>query len=144
MKLLTKECFFLYSRFSKNNIKVEKIFANNIPEVIADSSQMHQIVVNLVVNSVQAMPDGGTLKIITGFEKDKIFFKVVDNGIGMTETIKKQIFIPFFTTKGITKGTGLGLPVVHGIVKSHNGEIVVESKKNKGTTVTIYLPTGGE
>ena len=98
------------------------------------------MLVNLVVNAIQAMPNGGKLIIKTVASNEHISLIVEDTGIGMSDEILKQIFIPFFTTKDITEGTGLGLPVVHGIVSSHGGSIKVESKVNVGSKFEVILP----
>jgi signal transduction histidine kinase len=83
------------------------------------------------------MPGGGCLRVETKFENNAISLVVEDNGIGMSEEIQKKIFLPFFTTKKITQGTGLGLSVVHGIVTSHKGTISVQSEEGRGTRFTV-------
>ena len=100
---------------------------------------MHQVLVNLVVNAMQAMPQGGTITIETRLEKEFIRVMVKDTGIGMTEKIIKHIFIPF-TTKEVGEGTGLGLSVVHGIVTAHGGKIEVESAPGRGATFKVTIP----
>ena len=106
----------------------------------ADPSQLTQVLVNLVVNSVQSMPEGGSLHIKTIHSGDKVFLILEDSGHGMTEEVMEQIFNPFFTTKDIGQGTGLGLSVVHGIITSHKGTISVESEVGKGSRFEISLP----
>jgi len=101
---------------------------------------MTQVLVNIVVNAIQAMPDGGKLTIRTNASARFISFKVEDTGVGMSEKVMRQIFLPFFTTKDVGQGTGLGLPVVHGIVTSHSGSINVDSKVGQGTKFEIQLP----
>jgi len=115
-------------------------FSSNIPEIDADGSQLKQVFVNLIVNALQAMPDGGCLRINTRGESRKVSVVVEDTGVGMEQEILDKIFTPFFTTKEIGLGTGLGLPVSHGIIASHQGTIRVESKAGKGTVCTIELP----
>ena len=139
-QLIENGLYFLMSRCEKNGIKVTRIFSDTIKEIVADSSQLYQVLVNLVVNAIQAMPNGGELTIITTTSNQFVSFSVEDTGIGMNNEVLKQIFIPFFTTKDISEGTGLGLPVVHGIVSSHGGSIKVESKVNKGTKFKVILP----
>ena len=112
---------------------------DDLPETIADASQIHQAMVNLIVNAMQAMPEGGTLHIATNRQDDHITILVKDTGIGMDEEIKQRIFVPFYTTKNEQQGTGLGLPVVHGIITAHNGSILVESEPGFGTSFTISL-----
>jgi signal transduction histidine kinase len=127
-------------RFEKEGIACTKIFSGNLPAISADPGQLTQVLVNLVANAIHAMPEGGTLTIMTGSDVDAVFFTVADTGTGMTEEVLNRIFVPFFTTKGDAQGTGLGLPVVHGIVTSHGGTINVESSPGKGSRFTIRLP----
>ncbi len=139
-QLVENGLYFLESRCQKNGIEVIHSFSDDIKEIVADSSQLYQVLVNLVVNAIQAMPNGGKLIIKTVASNEHISLIVEDTGIGMSDEILKQIFIPFFTTKDITEGTGLGLPVVHGIVSSHGGSIKVESKVNVGSKFEVILP----
>jgi PAS domain S-box-containing protein len=120
-----------------------------VPETFGDPDQMHQVVVNLVTNAVQAVGNGlGTVKISlaaviqSGVEENQIIrLEVRDTGCGMDEATMGRIFEPFYTTKGVGEGTGLGLSMVHGIVTSHGGTIHVESEPGKGSCFTIELPT---
>jgi signal transduction histidine kinase len=130
----------LESRFTTEGIKIEYSLSEDLPEITADPGQLHQVFVNLFVNALHAMPRGGILKIKTIKKDDIIHLRIEDTGIGMSEEIQKQIFLPFFTTKEVGQGTGLGLSVVHGIVTSHGGSIKVESKLGKGTSFEILLP----
>ncbi|MCF7869459.1 MAG: hypothetical protein K9N09_12270 [Candidatus Cloacimonetes bacterium] len=139
-QLIENGLYFLMSRCEKNGIKVTREFSKDIREIVADSSQLYQVLVNLVVNAIHAMPDGGEIKISTSGSSNKVSFSVEDNGVGMSDETLKQIFIPFFTTKDITEGTGLGLAVVHGIVSSHGGSIKVDSKQNEGSKFEVVLP----
>ncbi|MDO9578631.1 MAG: ATP-binding protein [Candidatus Cloacimonadales bacterium] len=132
--------FFLESRCRKNMIKVKIDLAKDIPDIIADSSQIHQVLINLVVNALQAMPDGGEIILKTGFDAENVFLECSDTGIGMNKEVLSQIFNPFFTTKKVNEGTGLGLSVVHGIIYSHNGSIKVKSKPNEGSKFMITFP----
>jgi signal transduction histidine kinase len=143
-QLIENGLYFLMARCEKNGIEVSRIFSDDIKEIVADSSQMYQVLVNLVVNAIQAMPNGGKLTIMTMSSKQYVSFSVGDTGIGMSDEVLKQIFIPFFTTKDISEGTGLGLPVVHGIVNSHGGSIKVESKINVGSVFEVVLPVQTE
>ena len=131
---------FLESRCSKAGITLIKELRADLPEITADKNQLNQILVNLVVNAIQAMPDGGTIKIKTDRLDGGVILAVSDTGTGIDQSIQDKIFMPFFTTKDINEGTGLGLAVVHGIVASHGGTIKVDSTGEKGTTFEIYLP----
>ena len=132
--------YFLESRCSKSGVKIIRRLSEELPEITADPSQLNQVLVNLVVNAIQAMPTGGTLTITTCVCNNQVAFCIEDTGIGMGEDVLTQIFIPFFTTKDINEGTGLGLPVVHGIINSHGGAITVESVPGKGSRFEIQLP----
>lgn len=112
--------------------------------VDADPARLQQVVVNLIVNAVQAMPTGGTLKIQTSSKKNQAVLVVEDSGVGMDDRVRERIFVPFFTTKEVNEGTGLGLAVVHGIVTAHGGSIRVESKPGTGTRFEVCLPQSGQ
>lgn len=139
-RIIEESLYFLESRCTKEGIKVVRSLSKSLPEVTADLSQLTQVFVNIVVNAIQAMPDGGELKIKTKATNEHVSLIVQDTGVGMSENIKKKIFLPFFTTKGVGQGTGLGLAVVHGIVSSHGGSINVESRVGEGTKFEIQLP----
>ncbi|MBW1822910.1 MAG: PAS domain S-box protein [Deltaproteobacteria bacterium] len=110
---------FIEPRFAKNNVKFIQDLAPNLPEITADPSQLRQVLVNLVVNAYQAMPNGGILTIKTLSEVDNVIIVVLDTGVGMDQETLGQIFLPFFTTKDVDQGTGLGLSVAHGIITAH-------------------------
>ncbi len=132
--------FFLEGRCAKAGIEVVREPAPNLPGIIADPAQLKQILVNLIVNAIQAMPDGGTLTVSTQIGDASVLLIVQDTGAGMNEETLEKIFLPFFTTKDVDEGTGLGLAVVHGIVTSHGGSIDVESQPGHGTRFEIRLP----
>ncbi len=109
--------------------------------VEADSAQLEQVLINLVENASEAMPDGGSLTVRTGSGGDsKVWLEVADTGSGIATEHLGRIFEPFFSTKGTEKGSGLGLSVVHGIVHGHGGEIFVESAVGRGATFRVVLP----
>ncbi|MCP4246540.1 MAG: PAS domain S-box protein, partial [bacterium] len=123
--------------------------------VLADATQLHQILMNLAVNSRDAMPDGGTLRVVLEAGEDaaarstganeaapdrKVSFFVADTGVGMPEEVRSRIFEPFYTTKQRGRGTGLGMSLIHGIVSNHGGAIEVESRVGSGTKVSVSLP----
>jgi len=124
----------------ESNIKVETYFDEGIPEVMASTNQMRQVMLNLFKNAREAMPKGGTLTVRTNREDNKVLIHIQDTGVGIEGEIRGKIFEAFFTTKQKVKGVGLGLSVCYGIVKDHGGEIKVESEVSKGTTFTIHLP----
>jgi len=139
-QIVEEGLYFLESRCAKEGIKVVCSLSENLPEVTADPAQLTQVLVNLVVNSIQAMPKGGKLTIQTKASNDSVLLIIKDTGIGMSENVMNKIFLPFYTTKDVGRGTGLGLAVVHGIVTSHEGSIQVDSKEGHGTRFEIQLP----
>ena len=142
-------------RLIGEDISMHPDFADDLWRIRADENQIEQVITNLVVNARDAMPEGGQLTICTqnitiGEEKSKItpninpgeyvLLSVEDTGKGIEKDIKDKIFDPFFTTKNRSQGTGMGLSVVHGIIKKHNGVINVYSEPGQGTIFRIYFP----
>jgi two-component system cell cycle sensor histidine kinase/response regulator CckA len=139
---------------TKKDIAVHRELADNLHVVQADQGQIEQVLWNLYVNAADAMSAGGELflktrNVTSRNMKNKsynvkpgnyVLVTVRDTGIGMNRKTKEHIFEPFFSTKGLAKGTGLGLASVYGMIKAHGGYIDVESKKGRGTTFNIYLP----
>jgi signal transduction histidine kinase len=124
---------------------VEKRLEPDLPRIQADSPQLEQVLVNLYLNAIDAMPDGGKLMVEAKIlEPDggtsMAVITVADTGFGIAETDLPKIFQPFFTAKK-RRGMGLGLPICQRIVKNHGGRIEVESDQGKGTTFKIYLPS---
>jgi two-component system, cell cycle sensor histidine kinase and response regulator CckA len=150
-----KETKRLLSRLLTEDIALHTSFTVDDTIVMADKTQIDQILFNLVTNARDAMPKGGALTIETdtveiggefirthGFAEPGryVMIKISDTGTGMDEATLENIFEPFFTTKEVGKGTGLGLATVYGIVKQHGGNITVESRPDHGTAFRIYLP----
>jgi PAS domain S-box-containing protein len=127
-------------RMPHNRITVEKVIEGNLPSIHADRDQLVQVLINLVTNSLHAMPEGGRLRLSLDRENKYVRLGISDTGHGMPEEVRSKIFEPFFTTKDFGKGTGLGLTVVKGIIEEHGGTIAVESVVDKGTTFWIRLP----
>lgn len=148
----------MLNRTLPKNVAIELDLATDLKKVKADADQLQQVIVNLAMNSVQAMPNGGTLSIKTRNcnthtssvgspdrgGADSVCLTVADTGHGMDKPTMDRIYEPFFTTRGVGKGTGLGLSVVFGIVKEHLGDISCESQVAQGTTFHIRLPVVGE
>jgi two-component system NtrC family sensor kinase len=141
-KLIQQGLTFLESRCVSEGIKIKCNLCPHLPEIDADPAQISQVFVCLIVNAIQAMPEGGTISIRTRRERDKVSFIIEDTGIGMKEEVLQKIFTPFFTTKEVGIGTGLGLPVVHGIITAHGGSIKIDSQVGVGTQCRIKLPAG--
>jgi len=129
-------------RLKFQKIKIQKSFDEQLPPVMADGNQIQQVILNLVNNSVDALPHGGNLFIETRKNNVENSVEIVfeDNGDGISEEDQKNIFEPFFTTKEQGKGTGLGLSICKNIISNHNGNMLVKSSVNKGTQFTISLP----
>ncbi len=142
-KMAEEALFFFEARCAKGGIEVVHSFAENLPDVMGDPAQLQQSMVNLAVNAIQAMSTGGRLTITTYSQDDTVALIIEDTGMGMNDEEIEQAFLPFFTTKDVGEGTGLGLAVVHGIVASHGGSITVESELGHGSKFEIRLPRVG-
>ncbi|MBF0300901.1 MAG: PAS domain-containing sensor histidine kinase [Oligoflexia bacterium] len=138
--IVKESIFFFESRCRKEGIELKLLFSNESPKIIGDGTQIKQVITNLVVNAIQAMPSGGVLTIKTQLFSKNILLTVGDTGIGIDQKVIEKIFLPFFTTKDTNGGTGLGLAVVYGIIKAHKGEIKVSSQINNGTVFEIIFP----
>lgn len=128
------------------NILISKKLSPDLPSIKVDAQQLHQALMNVILNSLEAMAHGGELTIGTEYNKreEAIKIDIIDTGIGIPDENLPHLFEPFFSTKQEGKGTGLGLPIVYEIIDEHNGSIEVESFLNKGTTFTIRLPIDRE
>ncbi|HWR59561.1 MAG TPA: ATP-binding protein [Thermodesulfovibrionales bacterium] len=124
-------------------VKANRVTLNEtygeLPGIKGDPNQLKQVFINLVNNAISAMPDGGTLGIVTSSDGDDVMVRIKDTGQGIPERIRARIFEPFFSTKK-DKGTGLGLPISFRIIQDHGGRIDVESREGQGSTFTVYLP----
>ena len=133
----------LLRRLVRENVRFEIALAAEPLPVVVDRGQIEQVLVNLIVNAIDAMPDGGGLVVSTGRDAEEVWLRVSDAGLGIADEVRDRIFEPFFTTKSAGQGTGLGLAVVHGIVSRHRGRIEVESTPGRGTTFLVTLPIMG-
>ncbi|MBN2121246.1 MAG: HAMP domain-containing protein [Candidatus Omnitrophica bacterium] len=132
----------LEHQFSLGNVKIDIQFAEGLPFVVADEKQFQEVIMNLVNNARDAMPQGGNIVINTSLEGEYVKIEIKDSGSGMDDKTLAKIFEPFFTTK--EKGTGLGLAVCYGIIKACKGRIEFKSQPQKGTTAHIWLPIKAE
>ena len=157
ISLVTKESINLFKATLPRNIQVESHLSPEPLQVMANPTQIRQVIMNLYTNACQAMQqEGGTLTISTSRVKrtgDAVLnlksgcyckISVKDTGHGMNRETQKRVFEPFFSTKPKGEGTGLGLSVVHGIVKTYGGVIEVESEPGKGSRFDVYLPLAQE
>ena len=136
---------------SEKGIQIEKDFQDKIALIHGDEHLLEQVILNLTLNAITAMPDGGTLRFETGeimldalLAQPSVYIKVIDTGIGISKSVQDRIFDPFYTTQITQKGTGLGLSVSDRIVRQHQGVIEVESEEGNGSTFTVKLPIAQE
>ena len=140
---ILEETLRMFEPSVKPFIEVKRTLSPNYAIINGDEGQIQQALLNLFINARDAMPNGGILSIetIVDLKSDNtVTIKIADNGIGMSNDVKKQIFVPFFSTKEHGKGTGLGLSVVYGVIKSHDGTISFTSESSKGTAFTLGFP----
>ena len=127
-----------------SNVELKLELEENLPWVVMDANQIKQVLLNLVHNALQAMPEGGKMEISTRSSardmRDGVALCVSDTGVGISPSDQSRIFEPFFTTKGDRGGTGLGLSVTYGIVTDHGGQIDVESQPGQGSLFNVWLP----
>jgi len=147
-KVIDAALFLVGNQINLENVRLEKNLDPDLPRVLADFDKIQQVMINIILNAIQAMPDGGNLTVTTSFvkntkigdsRKDAVRIDIQDTGIGIPKENLNKLFNPFFTTKEKGKGVGLGLSVVHGIIGKHQGRIDVESELNVGTRFSIYL-----
>jgi len=124
------------------NINIKKTYESDMPKITADSAQLQQVFMNIILNAAEAMAGNGTLTLSTSLNPDSkcVEVKFSDTGLGIKDEDKKRLFEPFFSTKEVSKGTGLGLAISYSIIQQHNGTIEVKSQVGKGSTFTIKLP----
>ena len=111
-----------------------------LPDISCRPSQINQVFMNLLVNAAQAIPERGVIRLASGFDEEQVWIEVADTGKGMTAEVRKRIFEPFYTTKPVGQGTGLGLSLSYSIVQKHHGHIDVDSEPGRGTAFRITLP----
>jgi signal transduction histidine kinase len=138
-ELVENSITFLEARCIKDGITIIKKYGENI-SIKVDPHQIKQVITNLTINAMQAMKNGGKLLLTTRKDNKNAILCVEDTGIGISSENISKTFMPFFTTKDVGEGTGLGLSVVYGIIKNHNGDIKVSSETSKGTVFEVCLP----
>jgi GAF domain-containing protein len=114
-----------------------------VPAVLGDAAELREAMTNLILNALDAMPEGGTLTLATALVDERVEIAVADSGVGMPVEVRDKVFDPFFTTKG-PQGTGLGLSMTYGIISRHGGSIAVESEPSRGSTFRLSLPRGAD
>ena len=141
-QVLKETLAFTKHQVEKKKVRLVESMDDSLPLIMGHPSQLQQVFTNLILNAIQAMPQGGSLTISTGAGRDPEFTEITftDTGVGISEENLDKIFEPFFSTKKVGEGTGLGLSVSYGLIKNHGGEIKVTSEKTQGTTFTVMLP----
>ena len=141
LNVVVNQGFDLISHtIEKNKIQVRHELDPSLPKITADANQLQQVCINLILNAIQAMPQGGKLTLRTYVQNARVKLEIEDTGIGIPPENMSKLFTPFFSTKPEVKGVGLGLPVAYGIIQRHQGRIEVRSKVGEGSTFTVSLP----
>ena len=141
-RFLEESLALLSNQMLKQDVELRTAFHENGLTVQADPKQLRQVVLNLLLNSLEAMPAGGRLEVDTSVQDDQLILKIADSGCGIPEDHQHKLFDPFFTTK--ERGMGLGLAIVKGVVERHGGAIFIRSRPGAGTTVEVALPVAGQ
>lgn len=136
--VLEKNLAYLAPQLETNRCVIQKSYQADLPEITADTAMLYQAFLNILINAVQAMPDGGTISIDVNSNHELVNVEIADEGRGIAEDLLEKIWDPFFTTK--EKGTGLGLKIVKNIIDLHGGEIRIQSCSKGGACVSIRLP----
>jgi two-component system NtrC family sensor kinase len=140
-ELLEEVLGFLEVEARHRNVRVELDLGDDLPDIQSDRGQLQQVFLNILNNSLDAVPDGGNVTMRTrAADGDGVRVDIVDGGVGMSSETLQKIFEPFFTTKQQGEGTGLGLSITYGIVKRLGGEIDVKSELGQGTEFSVWLP----
>jgi signal transduction histidine kinase len=137
-EIIDKNLAFLASQIEANGYRVDKTYDPELPAIMADADMLYQAFLNILINAMQAMPDGGHIQVQTELENDTITVTFLDEGDGIPEDILGKIWDPFFTTK--EKGTGLGLGIVRNIIQAHEGEIEIQNRSLRGSKIVVRLP----
>lgn len=137
---------FIIQHSDLDKIELIRNYDKNIQPVVLNERKIKQVFMNLIMNAKSAVGRTGTIKVATGLDKSakQVYLEVTDTGYGIEKKNLSRIFDPFFTTKPTGEGTGLGLSVSYGIIKNHGGEILVKSKRGKGSTFTVVLPVNSQ
>jgi signal transduction histidine kinase/CheY-like chemotaxis protein len=130
----------LLRRTTDKKVRIEVRVDHGRPAILGDRAQVESAVMNLCINAIDAMIDGGTLTLTTGTSGNRVSIGVEDTGVGMDDNVKERVFEPFFTTKAAGKGTGLGLAMVYGVVHAMGGRISLDTAPGKGTAITLFFP----
>lgn len=140
-KIIDQAVALVYHQAEMNNVEIVRNDIEHLSLVKADVGQLQQVFLNLIINAIQSIHDGGTITITTkSGENNRVDVSIQDTGYGITPENMERLFTPFFTTKEPGKGVGLGLAISKGIIERHGGNIEVQSRVGGGSTFTVYLP----
>jgi two-component system NtrC family sensor kinase len=139
-EVLDKSIDLISHQATLQSVRIDRKFKPDLPKIMIDVGQVQQVLINILLNAIEAMPQGGTLTVSTGMDDQMVALRFADTGSGIPEDVLPKIFDPFFTTKEQGRGTGLGLSVSFGIIERHRGKLEVKSKVGEGTTFTVRLP----
>jgi signal transduction histidine kinase len=142
-EVVDKTARLFHNEFKIHKVRFSKEIRGPLSALRLDKGGLQQVLVNLFLNGMQAMPKGGELKVVLERNKDEVRMDVTDTGVGISPENLEKVFDPFFTTKREGEGTGLGLSVSYSIIRKHGGRMQVQSAAGVGTTFSIFLPTGG-
>jgi signal transduction histidine kinase len=137
-EVIQKNLTFLAPQVEDQGYRIASRIGNDLPEILADTALLYQAFLNILINAMQAMPEGGDISVETLAVDSKVIVTVEDTGEGISDDMLEKIWEPFFTTK--EKGTGLGLGIVKNIIESHGGHIRIENRLTSGARVTVSLP----
>jgi signal transduction histidine kinase len=135
---------FVGPELRKRSLRWDADLAVDLPAIVANPHGIETVLLNLLLNALDATPEGGAISVTTRADENGIEFEVTDTGSGMSPEVLEHVFEPFFTTKVKPRGTGLGLAVCHSVVQAHGGEIRMWSEPERGSRFTVWLPVGGE
>jgi two-component system sensor histidine kinase VicK len=140
--LVRESLRLLKNDLANKGVSLKADYGERDAVIWANSNQIQQVLLNLITNAADAMPEGGNVEIRLGTSDESVEIRVIDDGLGMDQDVLRGAFEPFFTTKERGKGTGLGLPICQRIVEEHGGRIEIQSELHRGTTVMVRLPHG--
>jgi len=141
-EVIEKTVQLLSLQLEQQKCRVETVFSENLPEILADAAMLHQAFLNLLINAVQAMPQGGTIRVTVSSKEKRVIVVIEDEGRGVAPEFLTKVWSPFFTTK--ERGTGLGLGIVKTVIEAHEGTIQIENRPAGGAIVTMVLPVRPE
>jgi len=138
--ILDETIALLAHQLSLNNVVLTRQYQPEIPQILGNRELLQQVFTNLILNACSAMPTGGKLNILVSSTKDQVEIQFSDTGLGIPSALLQKIFDPFYTTRAVGQGSGLGLSISHSIIAQHHGTIEAKSVQNKGSTFVIRLP----